>query len=427
MLFFDRLLPRTRRARKAALTLWIMVAIAVPIWSHLDSSGWDFAVYRAAVHALGLGHDPYADGAAIQIAYHQRIAQHLPVSPDPPYDYVYSPLTLPVLRVIGRLPHAVSRSGFWLLYVLGAFAIVWGGMQAAEDDEVPYFAFVAPVAIFFPGLLENGIILSGNIAYIIYGTALVAAVAGWKTGRWIWFYLLVILASCFKAPLLTLLVIPPLCARKQWLPAGLSAVAGVALFGVQPLLWPTLFRNFLTAVNLQFLYNRDFGSSPSGFFAGLLYDHGLNYSKGSLAFYLLYAIPLLLTLLHLSRKVKRGEIALTRWIPVLLVGVILLNPRIIEYDLAILTIPFALILWRAVPGMLDTARRRAATLAVFVVVNLMAYQSWIAWKSIECCLLVALFATGVRSLVRGSQTEEACESASDGMEHAVEPVGSFGV
>jgi hypothetical protein len=232
---------------------------------------------------------------------------------------------------------------------------------------------------------------------------LFCAVIGWRRGNWMWFYLAVVAASCVKAPLLSLLAIPVLSARRQWIPAGLSAAAGLALFGVQPMLWPSLFRHYLQAVELQFSYNRDFGCSPAGLFSGLLFDRGIPYSPASYVFYLYYTIPLCAMLFYLSRQFLGGRFNLRQWIPVLLVGVILLNPRILEYDEIVLAIPLTLIAWRFASPYLRTKPAIAAVAAVFLIANCIAYQSWNIWKLTEGPLLVLFFLLGCWDLLRNSR------------------------
>ena len=308
-----------------------------------------------------------------------------------------------MLRIIGKLPVALSAAAYWFSYAWGAWAMLWAGMQTVEEDERKHLAFFAPLAVFFPGLLENGVILSGNIAYLVYGAVMVAALRGWRRGRWGCFYLAVLLASCLKAPLLTLLAIPCLSARNQVGRAALTAGGGASLFAVQRIVWPSLFQHFLQAVDLNFVSYRDFGASPAGLFAGFLFDHGFAYSRGGLIFYLLYASLLLSFLLYLSRKFLTGAFPLTRWMPVMLVGVILLDPRIIEYDLAPLTIPLAVIVWRLFPALAANRMALGSALATLALLNLAAFQSWIFWKDIACILLVTLFSAGAWQLLRQSQ------------------------
>lgn len=387
-------------SRKAAWIAWLLSLTALAILALHDDTGWDAAIYRTALHSLRAGHDPYADAIAVQQRFHSEIALH--PNDTPPYSYVYSPMTLPLVRAAGALGALPGRSLYWLAYAIGALAQLYAGLSAAEASERKYFSCIAPVAVFFPGLLVRDTVLSGNVAYILYGLVLATAVAGWHRGTWRWFYLSVIAASCFKAPLLSLLAIPVLSARRQWLPASVSAFAGVALFASQPLVWPVLYRHFLQAVELQFSYNRDFGCSPAGLFSWAITAHGLPYAPASYIFYLSYAIPLFCLQLSLSRKFLRGDFSLTQWVPVLLVGVILLNPRIMEYDVAPLSLPLALIAWRFVA----TRRRKLAigvALAIpWLAANWFAASSWTLWKPAEGSLLVLFFAGGCWNLLRST-------------------------
>ena len=392
------MLPQTPRSRKVVLAFWVMAFLAIGIWA-MFGAGWDVAVYETAIRSLKAGHDPYADAIAKQTAYREQLLLHPDAASDPPYSYVYSPITLPLLSLIGKIPPGVSGATYWVIYAVGAFAMLWAGMQAVEEKERPYLAFFAPVAVFFPAFLENGVILSGNIAYIVYGATLPAAVIGWKKGRWRWFYLAVLVASCFKAPYLTLLAIPVLSQRNQWVPAALTAGAGVVLFAAQPILWPVLFQHFTQAIDLQMRNFRDFGCSPAGIFASYLLDFGLDSSRGGFILYILYAVPLFCFLVHLSRRFLSGAFSLTRWIPVLLLGVVLLAPRIQEYDLAILALPMALIVWRFLPRLREKSRTRAGIIIGFIVLNAAAAVSWVAWKDIACALLVSLFFLGARQLL----------------------------
>ena len=389
------------RRRGIVLVFWILVFAAMPVWIAFDSPGWDLAIYHTAIRALAAGHDPYADAIAIQQLFHSQLALH--PNAQVPYSYVYSPITLPLLRLIGEFPIWLSGSVYWLVYLAGILAQIWVAMKATTDTERRYFIYLAPVAAFFPGFLANGTVLSGNVAYILYALVLLAAVRGWRRGSWHWFYLATLAASCVKAPLLSLVVIPILSARRQWLPAGITTAAGVALFAIQPLIWPTLFKHYLQAVELQFRYNRDFGCSPSGLFSGVLYDRGIPYSPASFIFYLCYAIPLFALLLYLSRRFLSGGFSLKQWIPVLLVGVILLNPRLIEYDVAPLALPLALIAWRFLSSFTTPARTILVLSIFFAVANAFALYSWDLRKLIDGPLLVLFFLAGSWNLLQGSR------------------------
>ena len=383
----------------------------MPVWIAFDHPGWDLAIYHTAIRALAAGHDPYADAIAIQKAFHSQIALHPAAAP--PYSYVYSPITLPLLRLIGTIPAWLSGSIYWLIYLAGVLAQVWVGMQATEESERRTFLYLAPVAAFFPGFLANGIVLSGNIAYILYATVLLTAIYGWRRNSWHWFYLAILAASCAKAPLLSLVVIPILSARRQWIPAATTAVAGLALFAMQPLIWPTLFKHYLEAVELQFSYNHDFGCSPAGLFSGFLVDHSIPYSRPSFIFYLCYAIPLFAMLVYLSRRFLRGGFTLQQWIPVLFVGVILLNPRLIEYDVAPLALPLALIAWRFFASFTTRSRTILLLSTLFIITNCFALYSWDVRKLVDGPLLVVFFIAGSWNLLQSSSAQQNLSIADD--------------
>ena len=392
---------QSRRSRIVLLTLLVLTLATIPVWAHFDNAGWDAQIYHKAVESIQQGHDPYADGIAAQRIAHTRDAGT--PSPEGPFSYVYSPITLPLVRVVAAVPLWLATSVFWLCYVAGVLGELWFGVQAlkgGKPSERNFFMAILPLAVFFPGFLACDTILSGNIAFMLYGLVLATAVLAWRRGDWRWFYLATLAASCVKAPLLSLLAIPVLSARRQWLPAGITAAAGVGLFIVQPLLWPTLFREYLQAVELQFSFNRDFGFSPAGLFSGVLFDHHLAYSPACTIFYALYAIPLFAFLLFLSRRYLRGDFTLAQWIPVLILGVILLNPRLIEYDAAPLALPAALIAWRFLAAIASPRRTILYFTLSFVAVNAIALTGWQIWKLTEGPLLVVLFAAGAYTLLR---------------------------
>ena len=381
--------------------LWLMAAVALPVWIMHDSSAWDVRVYGKALQSLQAGHDPYSDAMEIQKLYHQQLLTHAVVdtSIDPPYSYVYSPITLPLLRALGRMPLTLLLALYWTVYGAGVIAAIAVGVCMGLPSEKNVLLYCAGVAAFFPGLLANGVLLSGNIAYILYAAVLLIALPGLRRNRWWPFYVAVILASCVKAPFLSFALIPPLSARRQWWPAAATMAAGLALFGLQPLVWPSLFQHYLQAVELQFSYNHDFGCAPAGLFSELLYAHGIPYAPWCYLFYAAYAIPLFAGLVYLSRRFLRGNFSLLQWAPVLLVGIVLLNPRIMEYDVAPITLPLALIAWRYMRTRRHYSRWVAAMLVLFAVLNAGAIYSWLLRKQLDGALLVIVLSAGLWSLL----------------------------
>jgi len=391
------------RIQPLLLIFWILAIATIPIYISFDPPGWDMKVYSRAAHSLKVGRDPYADGLAIQKEFYANPALH--TNDQAPLQYLYPPLTLPLLRIAGaiNIRHRFWQDLYWFLYVAGILAQTFVGFQFAKSQERPVLRFLAPGVIFFPGLLQHDNFLGGNISFIFYGAILAAALVGWRHERWLWFYLGVLAASCCKTPWLTLLAIPILSARKQWLPACGTAAVGVALFAIQPWIWPTYFRNFLQAIQFEFVFH-GFGVSPAGAFANTLFRYGHPYALPSAILYLVYAPIVCGLLFRFSRGYLNGKLSFEQWIPVMLLGVFLLNPRIKDYDVAPLTIPMALIAWRFCAVLTTSAKTTALLGAVlFVLANVVALTGAIgsdSWNLISCFLLVSLFAGGCWNLFK---------------------------
>ena len=54
--------------RRILIGMWVALVIAMVIWTHFETPGWDLKVYVAAIHSLRVGHDPYADAMVAQQA-----------------------------------------------------------------------------------------------------------------------------------------------------------------------------------------------------------------------------------------------------------------------------------------------------------------------------------------------------------------------
>jgi hypothetical protein len=240
----------------------------------------------------------------------------------------------------------------------------------ATEKERSWLVFFLPFAVFFPGLLNNDVLLSGNIAYILYGLVLAAAVPGWKRNTWLWFYLAVLVASICKAPLLTLLAFPVLVGKRKWLPTVLTGTVGCLLFAAQPLLWPTQFQEYLTAVRMQFDWNEDFGASPAGLLGRWLWRMNKPYSPATTFAYLAWAIALGTLLLMIRSRFGDDRHLQKMWIPIALAGTVLMNPRLKPYDSAAFTIPLLLIAWRVLLLLQKLVARWKAGLAAPGVIHL---------------------------------------------------------
>lgn len=437
--------------QRIIILFWIASIVSVAIMATTGPAGWDARIYAKAIQFLRHGVDPYAAGIAEQQAFRNRPASS--AAEHAPFTYVYSPLTLPLLRLLILLPDWLLGALFWSALAAGFLLQLWAGFQLAGEHERPWLALLLPAIAFFPGLITDDVILSGNLAYLLYGLVLAAAVPGWKRGRWFWYYLAVLAASIFKVQLLSLLAFPVLVGRRQWFPAVGTATTGLLLIAAQARLWPELFREQLTTIRIMFDVVPDFGYGPSGVLGRALWIHGRPYSSATTILYLAFAGAVGILLLSLARRVRQHNLPKAMWIPIALVGTFLLNPRIMKYDMAAITIPMLLIGWRALRSALtrsysanpDQSLRliedpaRAASMApagafwhsrlnllllivggaCFLIPNLITVAGP-PWWPVELIVLLAILAMGVWSLIRShAEIQPSAQPASVACEEVV--------
>ncbi len=415
----------------AVITLLVMASVG--------SLGWDAQGYWKAIQAVHHDSDPYAEDLAALKAFHTRLASN--PAEHPPFVYVYSPMTLPLLRLLAVFPRWLLGLLYWAAVATGALLQLWAGFQMADQRERRWLALMLPAIIFFPGLITDDAILSGNVAYPLYGVILAAATVGWKRGRWSWYCIAVLAASLFKTPFLVFLAFPVLMesgrdrdrdrdtdsgsGRRPWVPSALAAITGVLIFAAQIRLWPGLFREYLSSLRLVFDYLHDFGYGPAGALGKALWRRGLSSSLATTILHLVVVCALAVVLLFLARRVREWKLPPEAWVPVALVGTALLNPRIMKYDLAAITVPMLLIGGRALRFALGSSagetagesqaansqgggqKRSDSTLilvasACFLVPNVITVAGP-SWFPVETVVLLAIFAMGVWSLDQSSQ------------------------
>jgi hypothetical protein len=320
---------------------WIAGVIALAAMAYTGAVGWDAKGYWKAVQSVHHNSDPYAEDIVALQGFHERLATN-PAEPRP-FVYVYSPLTLPLLRALSIVPASLVALLYGVLVAVGAAIQLWAGFQMANERERRWLALVLPAVVFFPGLVTDDVILSGNVAYLLYGGILLGATAGWKRGEWTWYYIAVLIASVFKTPFLAFLAFPVLIDARQWVRSGITAVAGVLIFLAQARVWPELFHEYLKSLLLVFDWLHDFGFGPASILGLYLWRRGRPTATPITILFVVCAGVIGIVLLVLARRVRRGNLPPEAWVPVALVGTALLNPRVMKYDLAAITVPMLLI------------------------------------------------------------------------------------
>jgi hypothetical protein len=406
--------------------LWLVAAISVGGMAVTGPYGWDVRQCWTAIQSVGHGGSAYAGGIAALKAY-EDLPSHA-AGDRQPVIYIYSPLTIPVLRLLAMFPGWLLGPLYSCVAAAGFLLQLRAGYQMATEEERRWLIFLLPFAAFFPGLLSDVTIVAENIAYVLYGLILATAIPGWKRNKWTWFYVAVVAASVVKVPMLTLLAFPVLVGRRQWVQASIAGAAGSLLVVIQPLLWPAQFHEYLRAVHLAFDTMHSFGFGPAGLVGNWLWTMRRPYSLAATITYLAWAAGLGTLLLTASYHVRRNDRLRELWIPVALLGTILLDPRITFYDTAPLTIPLLLIGWRVLrlgqetvtrsraghasssiqSAPLQTARsdRRNLVLILmgagcFAACNIID-MIWGDWVPMELAVLLLIFALGIWSLYKSA-------------------------
>jgi hypothetical protein len=373
--------------------VWLLALVGILCWIAVDQPiAWDFAVTQRAIDSLRSGTDPYLNDIAAQDAY-QHSSAALTAGPRP-FVYVYPPVTLQLLRPLARAPEKLVKFGYWTLYVLLVLAQLLVARRLATAEERYIADLLLPVPLFFPGLLLFDSVLGGNIAFILFGLIFLAGWQGWTRNRWAWFYAAVLFASCFKIPYLTLLAIPPLSARRQWVQSSAAAAAAMAFFAMQNWLWPVSFQHYLLAIDRIFSFNNDFGSGPAGRLGACLAALHLPYALPSTVFYIATSIVIFFALHRLSRAYHSGYLTREQWVPLMMLGVMLLNPHLIEYEIFPFTFFMAIVAYRLVVATKRPGLTMALALPVWITANCLAEMSRTFWKDCEGALVVALFILG---------------------------------
>jgi hypothetical protein len=321
--------PTTVPSRPHALLLGILftVAIALYLWTqrHHPYNSWaeDLPVYTQAVSNWLAGHDPYNASLA-------------------PLYFLYPPS---FLLIAGWFSHLVPQHWGAPLYVLLNLATLFALplVLARYFFRQPWLSPAFALLLFFASPRFTGVeaLRTMNIASPLYGLAFLAAIPGLRSNRWRWFYLAVFLAAIIKITFLALLLLPLLAGKRQWMGSILCGAAVILVNLAQMARWPSLYHGYLWSLNQGILGHQAFGYGVFGLLA-----HHKYYERGGtgLAPYVVSGVIALLLLalmlrmrLKLERTVRPGQDLATNhaWLAMIVVTVILVNPRQMQYDMDI--------------------------------------------------------------------------------------------
>ena len=250
-------------------------------------------------------------------------------------------------------------------------------------------------------------IYSANVAPSLYFLALLAAVPGIRSNRWRWFYLVVLIAGLIKLTLVILLLLPVFAGTRQWL-RSISCGAGVISgYAVQAKVVPALYAGYKSALLQQVSVRGLYGYGVFGVVASL--DGRLHRHVGGDAYvaWACCAAAMLGGLFWLKSR-RADALDTSTWLALLLMAVIIINPRMLAYD-AYLGL-FAAFYVFAIAMNIDRSKLIALMVVMFapslVVPYLLRTRSM--HGSYELLLILIALAIGMRRL---SKLRDSCVHA----------------
>lgn len=308
--------------------------------------------------------------------------------------FVYPPVALYAGRGLAALlpGNSIWIVGFVHLTSVSLAPLVLARYYLRERWLTPALALL----IWFGESRFTGILAlySANVAPTLYLACLLAAIPGLRRNHWRWFYAIVLLAALVKITFLIMLLLPLLAGERQW-KRCLSCTTGVAaLYALQARLFPALYAGYKWALLQQINGEHQYGYGVFGVAASL--DEKLKRPVG-LGVYALHVlfVAVLLGILFWLRQRHADRRNPSLWMGLLLIAVIVVNPRVLHYDAyialfaayGVLAITFELDRWKLIGLLLLLF---APSLAVPYILH-----SKLMYGSYELCILLGALTAGI--------------------------------
>jgi hypothetical protein len=344
---------------------------------------WDASVYDHAIDNWRGHRDPYS-----------TVSQGLL--------FVYPPV---FLYAGGFLAALLPHHWGWYLF-LGCHLSAFLGLPLLLSKcyfRLPWLSGGLACLIYAaePGLAGLFSLRAGNVTSLLYFSALVAALPGLRRNSWGWFYLVVFLAGMIKPVFLLLLLLPIFAARRQVVPSAVCGLLSAATYPLQRWVAPTSYRGFITATYVQIAKRSDYGAGILGevVFLERKFVHRVVDWPPLLA-QAVFIVGILTALYLLRRRISLSHNGV--WLALLLVAIVLCNPRIQRYDSCIGLLAAFVLLVEAFE-----TQRFFLLLSVLFLPSVLSYTGYRffhagPWGSYETLVLLAGFGAGYWRLWRSS-------------------------
>jgi hypothetical protein len=176
---------------------------------------------------------------------------------------------------------------------------------------------------------------SANIACPLYLLAFAGAIPGLKKNRWLWFYLAVIAVSLIKVNFLLMLMLPFFVGKRQMVRSCIAGAAVMAAYLLQRMLAPGLYAGYERSLHYVVVGQDNYGFGVFGIIANL--DLKFHHSVGVAPYLGMGALLLMLVIGLWCLRARIGPAADEGgnggvWATLVIVAILLANPRSIYYD-----------------------------------------------------------------------------------------------
>ena len=316
---------------------------------------WDINFYAAVVKAMAAGMSPYNNDYIYN--YH-----------DLGYStgFIYPPL---VAEAFYKLRWLFQTSTGWV-FIITAHVISWISIpymlaDSPKDWYSRNFLYVWGLYLVLFGLGGMRLLVVGNIAAILFALLILSIVVAIRTRNYEPFWVTIFLCSLVKFTFLGFLLVP-IILDKKYLSAGLLIGAVIAAYALNYFITPALFTEYLAQISAQHSNSGYIGLSIFSLATALIKvpfapNDGQLFAIAIGIHFIFVALVILLAYAIAERRVRPERFDLfCCW---LVMSSFLISPRIFDYDLAIVIVPFVLL-----TRMLLTERGLGIGVAVTVAV-----------------------------------------------------------
>jgi hypothetical protein len=298
---------------------------------------WDINFYSAVLKAMAAGASPYDN------AYLSKTLNVTGYS----FGFVYPPLVAEAFYKFRWL--FLTRTGLTLLlitHVISWLSIPYLLAGSPKNWHSRNFLYVWGLYLFLFGLGGMRLLVVGNLAAILFALIIFSIVVAVRTKDYKFFWVTILVCSFVKFYLLAFLLLPVILDKRYISAAGIIC-ALIALYTLNYFISPALFSEYVAQIAAQSSDFRNIGWSFYSLSTQIIkVALGPNGDRLSvviaLGIHLVFVVGILLIAYSIAERRARPE-RFDLFCCWLFMSAFLISPRVSDYDLAVVIVPFVLL------------------------------------------------------------------------------------